>query len=69
MRHEGGRNTTGNRLLDALPDDEFEPLAHLLEPTELSLREYVYARGERTLVGIRPQLPARALTDRDVVPR
>ena len=41
-----GHNPTGNRILDALPDDELRPLLGLLEATELSLREYVYERGE-----------------------
>ena len=46
MARRRGGNTTGNRILDALPEDEFRPLRRLLEPAELSLREYLYARGE-----------------------
>jgi CRP-like cAMP-binding protein len=47
MASDGGGNETGNRILDALPRDEFEPLADALERVEMSLKDYVYRRDER----------------------
>jgi CRP-like cAMP-binding protein len=41
----GGRKT-GNRILDALPRDVLQSLEPELEQTEMSVRDYVYSRGE-----------------------
>jgi CRP-like cAMP-binding protein len=37
---------TGNRILDALPAADFEPIGRVLERVELGLRDYIYRRGE-----------------------
>jgi CRP-like cAMP-binding protein len=45
-RREPGANGTGNRLLDALPASDFEPLRGGLERVDLELKDHVYRRGE-----------------------
>jgi CRP-like cAMP-binding protein len=44
MGSDGGK--TGNRILDALSENEFRSVEPALEQTELSLRDYVYKRDE-----------------------
>lgn len=41
-----GGNETGNRIPDALPAADFEPLGRLVERVELGQRDYIYRRGE-----------------------
>jgi len=42
-----GRGNTRNRLLDALPPEEYERLARGLEPVELQLGQVLFEPGER----------------------
>jgi CRP-like cAMP-binding protein len=42
-----GRGNTRNRLLDALPPEEYERLARGLEPIELQLGQVLFEPGER----------------------
>ena len=44
--YSSSRNPLGNRLLAALPQDEYERLLPKLEPVTLSLRQILYEPGE-----------------------
>jgi len=44
-RRRPAGNKTGNRLLDALPADEFEPIERQLEPVDLDVRGWIYKSG------------------------
>lgn len=46
LRPEEGRALTGNRLLDALPDEEFERLRPDLEPASLGLNDVLIEPNE-----------------------
>lgn len=44
--YSSSRNPVGNRLLAALPQEEYERLLPKLEPVTLSLRQILYEPGE-----------------------